>query len=477
MVNYTFDSRSKLVPLFPSNERQRCVKADFSHLLFYKVDNAYWLAIDTFNDIIEIIDNDTKICVFENYDATNPYWDYYCRTFSKDKKRLEKIHTEIIKEAEKEKWNFFAICPTYNCNSRCVYCYQQYNPLLDRKSVSEQDLAKIFSYIQKEIKKIKTETPQQFIAIGLFGGEPFIKKNKNIIAEIMEFARLNKVPVLPTTNLQELEEFIDIFIKYRGYFGRVCTTIDGDKDYHNSRRRSLITKDPFAKVVNNVNLLIKLQIPTTVTINIDKSNKHMLHNFLQLAKDNNWWGNPLVNLEIGRVDDRCYTGTSDNIMSESQLLKFLYDYNKKEPLPKNIKLAFVKTSLALAKRFGFDFNQNERGRQRFHYCWSGTPVDNVKYIDKNLYVYRCTYSVGREDLAISNLKSGEIVENVKMFQRSSFLPKCWDCPLGGYCGGGCSVSCYTNQDRFCHEEFENFEYLIQNIILPIIRIKLHEVSQ
>ncbi|MBQ8672246.1 MAG: hypothetical protein IJ525_06985 [Alphaproteobacteria bacterium] len=72
--------------------------------------------------------------------------------------------------------------------------------------------------------------------------------------------------------------------------------------------------------------------------------------------------------------------------------------------------------------------------------------------------------------------SGEIVENVKMFQRSSFLPKCWDCPLGGYCGGGCSVSCYTNQDRFCHEEFENFEYLIQNIILPIIRIKLHEVS-
>lgn len=145
----------------------------------------------------------------------------------------------------------------------------------------------------------------------------------------MEFARLNKVSVLPTTNLQEIEEFIDIFIKYRGYFGRICTTIDGDKDYHNSRRKSLITKDSFAKVVSNVNLLLKLQIPVTVTINIDKSNKHMLHNFLQLAKENNWWNNPLVNLEIGRVDDRCYTGTSDDIMSEAELLKYLRDFNEK----------------------------------------------------------------------------------------------------------------------------------------------------
>ena len=477
MVNYTLDSSSNIVPVSLTDERKGGCEADFSHLLFYKLNQKHWLVIDTFNDVVEIVDNKTKSDVFDCADTTNQYWNYYCIRCSKNKEKLEKLHADILQQAEKEKFNFFVICPTYNCNSRCVYCYQQYNPLLDRRSISLESLAEMLSYVQTQIDEIKSKYPEQFTALGLFGGEPFIKKNKPIVEKVMEFARLNKVSVLPTTNLQEIEEFIDIFIKYRGYFGRICTTIDGDKDYHNSRRKSLITKDSFAKVVSNVNLLLKLQIPVTVTINIDKSNKHKLHNFLQLAKENNWCNNPLVNLEIGRVDDRCYTGTSDDIMSEAELLKYLRDFNEKEAFPNNIKLAFVKTSLALAQHFGFDFNQNERGRKRFHYCWSGTPVDNVQYIDKNLRVFRCTYTVGRDDLALAELKKGEMSANVEMYNRSSFLDKCWNCPLGGYCGGGCSVSTHVDQSRFCQEEQKNFEYLVQEVILPIVWSKFNGVSE
>ena len=66
MVNYTFDSISKIVPVSFNNDRQRCVKADFAHLIFYKIDADHWLAIDTFNDAIEIIDNETKISIFDN---------------------------------------------------------------------------------------------------------------------------------------------------------------------------------------------------------------------------------------------------------------------------------------------------------------------------------------------------------------------------------------------------------------------------
>ena len=476
MVNYTFDSLSDIVAVSLKDNKKGGSVADFSHLLFYKLTPKHWLVIDTFNDVIEIVDNETKESVFDKKDAANPYFGYYGEIFSKDKKKLEKLHADILKKADDEKFNFFVICPTYNCNSRCIYCYQQYNPLLDRKAISQENLTKILNHVQEEINKIKSKPSKQFTAIGLFGGEPFIKKNKPLVEQVMAFARQNKVPVLPTTNLQEVGEFVDTFIKYRGFFGRICTTIDGDKDYHNSRRKSLITKDPFTMVVNNVNLLVKLGIPVTVTINLDKSNKHMLHNFLQLAKENNWWNQALVNLEIGRVDDRCYTGTSDDIMSEAELLKYLYDFNKEEPFPKNIKLAFVKTSLALAQRFGFDFNQNERGRQRFHYCWSGTPSDNVQYIDKNLYVYRCTYTVGREDLAISKLDDKPIAENAQMFDRSSFIDKCWNCPIGGYCGGGCCISSRVNQERFCNEELENFNYLMQNLILPLIRDKFNGIS-
>ena len=161
-------------------------------------------------------------------------------------------------------------------------------------------------------------------------------------------------------------------------------------------------------------------------------------------------------------------------MSEAQLLKYLYDFNKNNEFPCNIKLAFVKTSLCIAQRLGFDFNQNERGRQKFHYCWSATPVDNIQYIDKNLNVYRCTYTVGREDLALYNLKNMNDRTNVDMFNRSTFLPECWNCPIGGYCGGGCCVSSHVNQERFCNEELKNFDYLINQLVIPIIKNKFYE---
>ena len=196
-----------------------------------------------------------------------------------------------------------------------------------------------------------------------------------------------------------------------------------------------------------------------------------------ISKENGWINNPKVILEIGRVDDRCYTGTSDDIMLESELLKFLYEFNKKQKFPKNIKLAFVKTSLALAQRFHFDFNQNEPGRRTYHYCWSATPVDNIQYIDKNFNVYRCTYTVGKPGLAIKNLKGKPVLASEKMFERSSFIEKCWDCPLGGFCGGGCCVSSHINQERFCKEEKKNFDFLIKELIIPILKQKLKKKEQ
>jgi len=474
--NYTIDKNSNINCVFfdAISSTKWCEKGVFSHLLFYKFNSQYWLVVDSFNDKLELVCHETKVSVFDNLNYNDPYWGYYFNVFHRNKEVLLNNYNKQIDKANNTKFNFFVICPTYNCNSRCVYCYQQYNPLLDRRVMSEDDLLCTLNYIQENVDKIREKPSKQLIALGLFGGEPFIKKNKGMIERIMAFARKNKLPVLPTTNLQEIESFLDIFIKYRGYFGRICTTIDGDREFHNARRKSLITTDPFLKVVNNVNLLIELGIHVTVTINIDYSNKSMFYNFLQLAKDYKWWNNELVTLEVGRVDDRCYTGTSDDIMSEAQLLKYLYDFNKENELPNNIKLAFVKTSLPIAKRLKFDFNQNERGRQMFHYCWAGTPVDNIQYIDKNLNVYRCTYTVGRDDLALYNLRDKSVFHNIGMYNRSTFLPKCWECPLGGYCGGGCCVSSSVNQERFCHEELNNFDYLITELVIPIIKSKFYE---
>lgn len=73
---------------------------------FYKLNQKHWLVIDTFNDVVEIVDNKTKSDVFDCADTTNQYWNYYCIRCSKNKEKLEKLHADILQQAEKEKFNF-----------------------------------------------------------------------------------------------------------------------------------------------------------------------------------------------------------------------------------------------------------------------------------------------------------------------------------------------------------------------------------
>lgn len=216
-MNYTIDSLSNIVPVSTGNHKIGDGVIDFTHLLFYNLTHEHWLILDTFNDALEIVDDATKNSVFDRSDSNNPYWGYYCSVFHRSKNQLETIHADILKKNNDDKFNFFVICPTFNCNSRCIYCYQQYDSSLDRRTVSQNNLEKIFGYIGNNIKIIKNSSPQQFVAIGLFGGEPFIKKNKDIIVQIFDFARLNKIPVLPTTNLQEIEELLNIEDILEGY--------------------------------------------------------------------------------------------------------------------------------------------------------------------------------------------------------------------------------------------------------------------
>jgi uncharacterized protein len=52
-----------------------------------------------------------------------------------------------------------------------------------------------------------------------------------------------------------------------------------------------------------------------------------------------------------------------------------------------------------------------------------------------------------------------------------------NCEIGGFCGGGCFLSCKNDKNRFCKEEKESFSYFVQNYIKPIIKEKINTTMQ
>lgn len=372
------------------------------------------------------------------------------------------LRTQRLKEAAPYE---LAFCPTYSCNLRCAYCYQQFDPTLDKRVVSDENLSKFLAYAGGMIDKVRAARPERPVVLQFFGGEPFTRPAKPVIKKLFEFCRERKVHVAVTTNGVGVDDFFDILLPYHGYIAKVGVTLDGVGEFHDSRRKSRDGRDTFDGIVRNINVLLRAGIRVMTSLTLDKSNLGQAERFFAFAEAQGWSDNPLVELSVARVDDRKYETGYDAIMSEARLFKELLDLNSRKPFPANIRFAFLKTSLPLAARLRSAFNQNEAGRDKFRYCWSCSGLDSMVYVDSGLDVYRCTYTVGDKRFRIGTLAGGFSTEEWEKHWTWG-RRECRECPIGGYCSGGCRLSAQKDFERNCREEKANFEYLIEHVVAP-----------
>lgn len=445
-------------------------KSEFSHLLTYDYNKKYKLVVDTFNNSLDLIDRKILFDLFNKGKINSSIYKYLLHRFTppnsgEGKIKLKNIYNNFLEERRSYSVNVYGICPTYSCNMGCDYCYQK-NRRSSNKLISEKELENIFHFI----------TQKNPTTIELFGGEPLQKKNRKIISKIFSFCKRYEYPLTITTNGLDLYDYLDLLVIYHRYILRVTTTLDGVERVHNLRRcvkNGL--KNGFSIISNGIDFLLNLGIDTDLYINLDYKNLDQLLPILEYCETKSWLNNDNFKIRIGRVDDRCFENVSSNIMSESDLLyqiTLLFENNHKAP--NNFQLAFLKTILPLAQLFNIDFGQNEL-TAKYHYCSSTSPFIKGFYIDSELDVYRCPYTVGNKHFLIGNIRK-EIDVGPWEKHLLFFLPECLSCPLGGYCSGGCYVSKLINQKKSCLYEKENFDNFIKTLIIPRIKAMFKDVE-
>ncbi len=414
------------------------------------------LVIDSFRDRVELVPSGTYESIFVRRDRSDPYWGYYATVLGGSRESVISRHEAEI--ASSEKMTQVVICPTYDCNSRCVYCYQQ-RCIRDRSVMDAGTLERCLEFARGKF----SDGYSGRNSLQVFGGEVFLPGNRACLERIFEFCRENGVAFNATSNLVQMFDYAPMLLKYRGYIGGIYTTIDGGREVHNSRRISLVNDDPFDDIVRNINFLLDLEVHVTVAINLDRGSLPHLGGFLETARDNGWADNPLVTLEIGRVDDRFFEGCADDVMNEAELLEFLLDYRSEHGLPGNVRFAFMRAIAPLARLMGA-LDSKEPGRTRLNYCWASSPVNRVYYVDKNLDVFRCTYCVGRHSETLGRL--GDASADRLPVTHIYGDDECWHCEIGGFCAGGCPNSRRRDKNRVCREERENFGYFVDHVLVP-----------
>ncbi len=168
---------------------------------------------------------------------------------------------------------------TYNCNFRCPYCFENRVFKDSTKSISfTQEMAdKTF----KAMNKIESRMQLQSNIITLYGGEPLLKENKEIITYIVNEGKKKGYKFYAVTNGYDLEYFVDLLASDLIY--KIQITIDGTKEFHNQKRKHFENQNSFDKILSNIQLILSLNLDVKIMIRVNIDNKN-LDDFVELKK-------------------------------------------------------------------------------------------------------------------------------------------------------------------------------------------------
>lgn len=310
---------------------------------------------------------------------------------------------------------------TMNCNLRCIYCYEGAG-IVSSKALSNNDYKIIYKFIVKQLQLRNSKT----LSICLFGGEPTIelKNSRLFLKEIRNYCSendINFITSIVTNGTLIDDDVIEILYENNCQFEQI--TLDGTKEYHDTRRINVNGKGSYDETIIGIKKLVESKLPNPIIrINIDKTN---YENTIELLNNLNEEGLNSCNLDIGVIksntpscrdfEDKCIT---DNELPE-----------------------IISKIWNVAKELGFFIHNTPI--QKFMFC--GMYSDSAFTINSNLDLYKCWDLVNQHKHRIGNIgEDGDFINITDSFfnwmNRSPInIKECVECKYLPACGGGCAA--------------------------------------
>lgn len=341
----------------------------------------------------------------------------------------------------------YIIMPTYDCNLRCDYCFQdnmRTDPTLNRllrvmtPGMADRILDSLPQIEARHALAADAKLPRQFT---FFGGEPLLARSRQSVEHFMRGALARgSANFGAITNGTELDAYEDLlggeFLSY------LQITLDGPAEDHNKRRIYADGSGSFDKIVHNVDLALSKGVNISVRLNVDRENfaqlpqlsrffvergwtenKHFtayaaaVHSYDTAAEQrerarlfNSWeLGNALAEARHASPEMR-YIATADDGLKSRVLSIFT---GRKATVPSMTSFCGAHNRMYIFDAFG-----------DIYACWERTGDQRIRigHIDEQK-------TVRMNDELNGQWRSRTVVSN----------PTCRKCRFALYCGGGCAV--------------------------------------
>ena len=161
------------------------------------------------------------------------------------------------------------ILPTYNCNFRCPYCFEKHRLSRGQEWLTNRMKPEMVEAIFSALKKLEAKG-RKIDDCSLYGGEPFLKENKDIVRNICEHAREMGLKLHAITNGYDLDHFRDILKEFD--FDTIQITVDGVGEMNDRRRLHRDGTPTYEKILNNISLALEAGVGVRLRVNVNREN-------------------------------------------------------------------------------------------------------------------------------------------------------------------------------------------------------------
>lgn len=341
---------------------------------------------------------------------------------AQDMRIISRLHTLLMSRGSVG----IVLMPTYDCNLRCVYCYERHRLSRGQEWLEHTITPSVLDGIFMQVKDFKTRG-YSIRSCTLYGGEPLLARNKALIRDICERCRDNDLTIGAVTNGCELEHFIDIIEEFK--FTNLQITVDGLKEIHDSQRPFAVGGSSYDKIMNNIGLALEHGINISLRSNITGRSISGIKNLMDEFKSRGFMDNSHFNYYFKAAEYDMSTVSDEDVLNELIRIGMPTD----EAIRLDSAYSFVWHG------FASWMNKNAFPVLSPRYCGS---MSGMYVIDPYGKIFPCWDTVGKDGEEIGFVEDGSFMYNFNVAKwhtrTSDRMPECSKCPFLMLCGGGCA---------------------------------------
>lgn len=334
---------------------------------------------------------------------------------------------ELLHKDARRRSKSFVFMVTYDCNFRCPYCYEAGISGNGRHWTKKTFTKELVDRAYEAMEEIAPGSRKGYNIITLYGGEPFLKENVEIVTYIVKKGQELGYVFDVITNGHDLDYYTEVLSS--GAMRHFQITLDCTREMHDSRRYHYQTHKSFDKIMSNIRLALDNGVRVGVRFNADAKNFSKIKQLQALFDEAGYAGSQLFTFNTAMLtDEKENTENKDiNYVSRKEFNRMHTEIEV--DIPHQDYGLYAKIITAIKNRTCL----------RFHSIFCG--VQSGSYIlDPYGDIYTCWETVGKEQYVLGRYAPDlQWSDSLKNWQgrNTGNTPKCSCCKYALLCGGGC----------------------------------------